>query len=650
MESDSTLLEKLSTLPVRPGVYLFRDRNAAVLYIGKAKSLRSRVRSYFQDGNSDERMYLPALVSLVADVETFVTKSEKEAAILENSLVKEHQPRFNVKLRDDKEFLTLRIDPTGQWPRLELVRRPKSDGAHYFGPYHSASSARRTLHVVEKHFRLRTCSDRELESRKRPCLQYQIRRCPGPCVLSVDREEYSAQIDAVELFLDGRHDELTRELGARMTRARDTFEYELAATYRDQLAAIESIRQKQSVVSVTDLDQDVVGLYREGDLIEIATLNVRAGRVVEAQSFSNPRVQLSDDEIIASYLREQYADDGAGAVIPDEILLPTRPEGAAGIAEWLTELRLGRLRRGRTRSARKVRLVFPERGKKLSLLDLAQQNARHSFDEKRRRTHDVDARLRRLGETLRLPTVPRLIECTDISHLGGEDTVGSLVALYDGVPDKKRYRTFRLKGVSGGDDYAAMYEVLTRRFRRGKDRKSGEEWELPDLFLVDGGRGQLAVAETAARDLGLFDLPIAGLAKERDTRAGQALTDRVYLPGQKNPIVLAPNSPELFLLALVRDEAHRFANRGRSRAGKARRWVSELDRVPGIGPKTKRVLVDAFGKLANVLSATDEQILGLPGITRRHLAALRALATSPEENSGEGASGEASQRATELAG
>jgi excinuclease ABC subunit C len=636
MDSDTPLEDKLSTLPVKPGVYLFRGAGGQVLYIGKAKSLRSRVRSYFQPGSSDERMYLPALVGQVEDVETFVTASEKEAAILENSLIKEYQPRFNVKLRDDKEFLSLRLDPDADWPRLELVRRPKGDGAHYFGPYHSASNARRTLHLVEKHFRLRTCTDRELRSRKRPCLQYQIRRCPGPCVMAVDRVEYARQIDAVELFLEGRHDELTRELSQRMGSARDGFEYELAATYRDQLAAVESIRQKQSVVSVSDLDQDVVGLYREGDLIEIATLNVRAGRVVEAQSFSNPRVQLADDEIIAAYLREQYADDGARAVIPDEVVLPCQPEGALGIAEWLTELRAGRTRGARARAPRKVRLLFPERGKKLSLLELAVANARHSFEEKRRRTHDVDERLRRLGETLRLPTVPRLIECTDISHLGGKDTVGSLVALYDGVPDRKRYRTFRLKSVSGGDDYAAMYEVLTRRFRRGKDAQGGEDWELPDLFLVDGGRGQLAVALAAARDLGLFELPIAGLAKERETAAGRALTDRVYLPGQKNPIALEPNSPELFLLALARDEAHRFANRGRKRSANAHRWVSELDNVPGIGPKTKQALLQAFGSYANVLRASDGEILALRGVTRRHLRALRSAGDLVKgESSGE---------------
>jgi excinuclease ABC subunit C len=636
MDEQTALEHKLATLPVRPGVYLFRDADGAVLYIGKAKSLRSRVRSYFQSSNSDERLYLPALVSQVHDVETIVTATEKEAAILENSLVKERQPRFNVKLRDDKEFLTLRLDPTSTWPKLELVRRAKTDGARYFGPYHSATSARRTLHLVEKHFRLRTCSDREMKNRKRPCLQYQIQRCPGPCVMDVDNQEYARQVHAVGLFLDGRHDELSRELEQRMQSAKGEFEYELAATYRDQLFALQSIREKQSVVSVTDLDQDVVGLYREGDLIEIATLNLRAGRVIEASSFSKPRVQLSDDEIVAAYLREQYADDGAAALIPDEIVLPVRPEGADGIAEWLSDLRTARAERRGARVPRRVQLTFPERGKKLALLNLALENAAHSFAEKRRRQHDVEGRLERLGTILRLSAPPRHIECTDISHLGGEDTVGSLVVLTDGVPDRRRYRTFRLKAATEGDDYAAMYEVLSRRFRRGKEAEVGQDWELPDLFVVDGGRGQLAVALTAARDLGLFDLQIVGLAKERETVAGGKLTDRVYLPGQKNPIALRPNSPELFLLALARDEAHRFANRGRRRAGSSRRFSSELDRVVGIGPATKRALLTAFGSLENALGATDEEILALRGVHRGHLRALRSpsLAAAAEESSG----------------
>ncbi len=605
---------KLESLPPTPGCYIFRDRSGAALYIGKAKSLRARVRSYFQEGSRDTRAFIPLLVKKLGDLETLVTATEKEAAILENSLIKEQKPRYNVKLRDDKEYLTLRLSVGHPWPRLELGRRPTADGARYFGPYHSATAARRTLHLVEKHFQLRTCSDRELVGRTRPCLQYQIKRCPGPCVFQVDREAYEAQVRAVSLFLDGRHDELSRELETRMREASNRFDYELAARYRDQLEAVKSVREAQRVVSVTDLDQDVVGLYREADLVELGVLLVRRGRVVDAFSVSSTQADVGDDEVVAAFLRDYYGEGGAGATsIPDEILVPCLPEGADGVAEWLGE-----------RRERSTRLGRPERGPKKRLLELATENARHAFAEKRRAAEDVDQRLAELGQRLRLPTVPHRIECVDISHLGGEDTVGVVVCLRDGVPDKKSYRTYHLGGVPPGDDYAALRQLLERRFRRGAEALEGEEWELPDLFVVDGGRGQLGVALTAAGDLGLHELPIVGLAKERESLVGEKLVDRVYLPGQKNPIPVRPTSPELFFLARARDEAHRFSNRGRRQTGKKRTLASELDQVKGVGPKTRKALLGALGSVAAVREATDEQILAVPGLTRRQLAALRA--------------------------
>ncbi|HMJ15763.1 MAG TPA: excinuclease ABC subunit UvrC [Polyangiaceae bacterium] len=659
-----TVTQKLQGLAPGPGCYLFKDRHGEVLYVGKAKSLRARVRSYFQDSSGDSRAFIPFLRKSVGDLETIVTATEKEAAILENSLIKEYKPRFNVKLRDDKEYLNLRLSSEHAWPRLELVRRPEADKARYFGPYHSATAARRTLHLVEKHFQLRTCSDRELEMRKRPCLQYQIKRCPAPCVYDVDHAYYAQQVRAVSLFLDGRHDELSAELETRMRDASRKLEFELAAIYRDQLGAVHSVREQQRVVVVSDLDQDVVGLYREGDLVEISALYVRSGRVVEATSFSNPRVEVPDDEVVAAFLREHYGDSGPGdALIPDEILMPMLPEGADGVAEWLTEKRQIALKETKPRA--RCELIAPVRGSKRKLLDLAIENARHAFLEKRRAAEDIDERLARVQQKLRLPTLPRRIECCDISHLGGMDTVGSVVALENGTPYKKRYRTYNVRGVGEGDDYAAMYQVLARRFRRGKDAQerartasgvspadltTSEEtplpshaettlalavtetplpddagdWELPDLFVVDGGRGQLAIALTAARDLGLHDLCVVGLAKERETAIGDKLVDRVYLPNQKNPIPLRPNSPELFILARARDEAHRFANRGRKKVGKRRRIASELEAIPGVGPKTRKALLTTLGSLQGIREASDEQILAVPGVTKRQLAALRS--------------------------
>lgn len=671
--------DKLAALPARPGCYIFRDKQSRVLYVGKAKNLRSRVRSYFQASTSDTRAFIPALPRLIGDLDTVVTVSEKEAAILENSLIKEHRPRLNVKLRDDKEYLNLRLDPSVAWPRLELVRKPTPDGARYFGPYHSATAARRTLHLVEKHFQLRTCSDRELASRKRPCIQYQIKRCPAPCVYDVDREWYGEQVRAVDLFLSGRHDELTAELEEQMKQASRELKFEVAAIYRDQLDAVRKVREQQRVVVVSDGDQDVLGLYREGDLVELGVVYVRQGRVIEIASLSHARMELPDDEIVAAFLRDHYGEGGiASSHIPEEIVVPVLPDGADGVAEWLSDLRAEL--RGKKRA--RCQLVAPQRGSRKRLLEMAQEHARHAFDEKRRAAEDIDERLARLQQRLRLPVLPRRIECCDISHLGGRDTVGSVVALRDGVPDKRGYKSYHVRTAGEGDDYGALFEVLGRRFRRGLQARaaqaatspvagppqklpqsapaepsespeetvdesealdpSGEEtptyrageptrgWDLPDLFVVDGGRGQLGVALAAAQDLGLFDLPIVALAKEKESALGEKLVDRIYLPGQKNPIALRPNSPELFLLARARDEAHRFANRGRTKVGKKRRMTSRLDDIPGIGPRTRQALLRGLGTVEGVLAASDEAILAVPGVNRRHLAALRAhFTTSP---------------------
>ncbi|MBX3226856.1 MAG: excinuclease ABC subunit UvrC [Labilithrix sp.] len=675
--------EKLDALPVQSGVYLFKDKKGAVVYVGKAKSLRSRVRSYFQDGNTDNRYFIPLLQRAVGDLETIVTGSEKEAAILENNLIKEHRPRWNVKLRDDKDYISLKLDPKDEWARLWVVRRPSfspKETARYFGPYHSATAARRTLHLVNKHFQLRTCTDTEMRARKRPCLQHQIKRCPAPCVLEVDRSWYDEQVRAVAMFLDGRHDELSRELDQRMTDAARAMRFELAAVYRDQLAAIEKVREEQRVVSVDDVDRDVLGLHREGDLVELALLHIRHGRLADLCTFSIKNAEVPNEEVVAAFLAQHYAasevaDEGnlgsidaatraarrsrrmpdqAGAApaadialpIPDEIIVPVLPDAATGTAEWLSE-----------RAKHKVALLQPQRGPRVDLLRLANENAAHAFNEKRRASDDVQERLTQLKERLRLPTVPRRIECCDISHLAGKDTVGAVVAMLDGEPDKKRYRTFTVKGGAGaegaskavdgaptpgsveedidgmpvhvaGDDYRAMYEVLARRFRRGlKKQEEGEgaeqEWDLPDLFVVDGGRGQLAVALAAARDLGLHELPIVALAKEKESVMGDTLVDRVYLPGQKNPIPLKSHSASMFFLARARDEAHRFSNRARERLGKKKRMRSALDDVAGIGPRTKQALLMHLGSLKAIKAATDDAILAVPGVTRRHLKALR---------------------------
>jgi excinuclease ABC subunit C len=679
------VVQKLEALPAQSGVYLFKDKKGAVVYVGKAKSLRSRVRSYFQDASSDARAFIPILQRTIGDLETIVTANEKEATILENNLIKEHRPRYNVKLRDDKDFITLRLDrpapeassPEGasNWPRLEIVRRPTPDSerTRYFGPYHSATAARRTLHLVNKHFQLRTCSDLEFASRRRPCLQHQIKRCPAPCVLPVDRGFYGEQVEAVAKFLEGRHDELSRELDAKMKDAARSMRFELAAVYRDQLRAIEKVREEQRVVTIDDVDRDVMGFYREGELVELSLLHVRSGKLADVGTYSIKQTEIPDEEIVAAFLAQHYGASlakpstrfrpGSGeagdlpsgeggeageapappVLVPDEVILPREPEGIAGIAEWLSD-----------RAGHKVALLLPKRGHRVDLLAMANDNARHSFAEKKRQGDDIQERLRDLQERLRLPAVPRRIECCDISHLGGGDTVGAIVAMADGELDKKRYRTFNVRNEVGSrgpelnDDYGSMYEVLARRFRRalqaealpdtvsqafgagapndkpGADPDSDSPWEAPDLFVVDGGRGQLAVALAAAHDLGLHDLPIVALAKERENLLGETLLDRVYLPGQKNPIPLKSSTTSLFLLARLRDEAHRFSNRARMRIGKKRRFRSPLDDVKGLGQSAKKALLEKVGNLAAIRAADDATLLAVPGVTTRHVKALRA--------------------------
>jgi excinuclease ABC subunit C len=441
MSLNDLVQRKLETLPPQPGVYVFYGKQRVVLYVGKARSLRSRVRSYFQPGTSDARAFVARLDQELIDLETFVTGSEKEAALLENQLIKAHQPRYNVKLKDDKDFLSLRINPAAPWPRIDVVRRPRKDGASYYGPYHSATAARQTLRLVNRHFQLRTCTDAELARRVRPCLQYQIKRCPAPCVLPVPREAYLEQVRDVGLFLSGRHDELVKHLERRMGEASRALDFEQAAVFRDQLRAVSRVQEEQRVTSVSGVDQDIVGLHRVADQAEVALLRIREGKLVNVRTFGLRDVSLPDDELLASFVSEFYSMDSAE--YPDELLLPAAVEAMDGLAEVLSERRGSR-----------VKVLLPQRGPRVRLLEMARENAQHAFTEKQRADQDVEQRLLAVQQKLRLPTLPRRIECIDISHSGGEDTVAAVVALLDGQPDRARYRSFHLQTVSGGDDYA----------------------------------------------------------------------------------------------------------------------------------------------------------------------------------------------------
>jgi excinuclease ABC subunit C len=619
--------EMLDRLPTEPGVYLMKDKKGRVLYVGKAASLRARVRSYFTRGG-DGRAFIALLDRLLGDIETVVTNNEKEALLLENNLIKQHQPRFNVKLVDDKNFLVLRLDVKQRYPRLEVRRKLGQDGAKYFGPYHSATSCRATLAVVNRHFKLRTCTDHVMRSRRRPCLQYQIKRCDAPCVFPVPPEDYQGQVQDVSLFLEGKDRELLERLQARMKQAAQATEYEIAGALRDQIQALQKTLEDQRVVSAELRDQDVVGLYREGPAVEIIVLSIRNGKLMGRRNFSFGGQEFPSDEVVSSFVSLYY---DLGSYLPDEVLLPIAIEDAAIKSEWLSEKR-----------GKKIEVLTPQRGTRRRLVELADKNAASSFVTRRNKAEDTELALSRLQQRLSLKKPPQRIECFDISHLQGALTVASMAVFLDGEPAKGEYRTFKIKSASN-DDFASMYEVLSRRFRRSKTAEPNAEragWAVPDLLVIDGGKGQLGTALAALRDAGIDTgaqgIDVVGLAKEAEDVGGQKQPDRVFLARAKDPIKLKSNSAELFLLARVRDEAHRFAVAFHRKLRRGRTLRSTLDDVPGIGDRRKRELLKHFGSLKKVREASIEELARAPGMTlkaaeavQRYLAGTAAPGAAP---------------------
>jgi len=602
--------EKLAALPTEPGVYLMKDARGEVIYVGKAANLRSRVRSYFQDRTGDSRAFIPLLDRILGDIEVVLVGTEKEALLLENELIKKHQPRFNVKLRDDKNFICLRIDATHPYPRLEVVRRFKRDGARYFGPYASAASIRESMRIINRFFGLRTCSDHVLETRKRPCLLYQIGRCPAPCVLPIPPEQYRRSVEEVLLFLEGRADELTEALRARMRSAASGLRFEEAARVRDQLYAIERSLERQKIAHTEPVDQDVFGLYREGDRLLFYALYVRRGRITGGQAFPLSGQEFPTEELLPSFVNLYYDNDN---VVPKEVLLPLGAEEAAleAMADLLTEKR-----------GDKVRVLVPRRGDKLELVQMAARNAEAAFQDRKRSKEEVDAILEKLRDRLHLGRVPRRIECYDISHFQGATIVASQVATTDGELDKARYRRFRIKSVTSQDDFASMYEVISRRLRRGI-----KEEDLPDLIVIDGGKGQLASASAAMKDLGVEKLDVVGLAKSREVEVEAPLVEgsardapaerspeRVFLVGKRDPVVLPQNSAELFMLTRLRDEAHRFAITYQQKLMRRRNFRSVLEDIPGVGEGRKKALLRHFGSLKRVRAAAIEELAAVEGV------------------------------------
>lgn len=593
--------EKLTNLPSRPGVYLMRDGAGKVIYVGKAKDLRARVRSYFN--RNDGRSQIEFLVRRVENLDTLVTSNDKEALILENNLIKQYKPRYNIRLKDDKSYLSIKVTTKDAWPRIFTTRKIVKDGSRYFGPFSSAVAARETVDIIEKHFLLRNCTDHNFKNRSRPCLQYEIKRCLAPCVLAVDPEEYRQQVRQASLFIEGRQHELLAELRQRMAAKAETMEFESAAKIRDQIQAVEKTLEKQRMVSHWGADQDIFGLYREGGYIEAQVLFVRQGKLTGTQAYALEDLDFSDEEIMGSLLTQFYQGQ---RFMPDEILLPVELEDRDPRAEYLSE-----------RKGKNVSIHVPQKGDKRKLVEMAQENARQSFTERHDQEKAREKMLQELQEQLRLKRYPQRIECFDISMIHGAYAVGSQVTFIGGEPDKVQYRHYRIRTIDpsgGGDDFGMMLEVLKRRFTRGK-----REEEMPNLVVVDGGRGQLAMALAAMREVGVEGIDVVGLAKMRVQSAPRSAEierseERVFLPGQSNPVTLRRNSNALFLLQRVRDEAHRFAITHHKKLRSKQTLSSALDRIPGIGAARRRALLRAFGSVKGVEQASVDELMQVSGM------------------------------------
>lgn len=589
--------EKIDHLPANAGVYLFKDRKGTILYVGKAGNIRHRVSSYFQKPTGKDSKTL-ALLEKVADIETIVTDTEKEAFILENNLIKAHRPRYNIKLRDDKNYPCLKLSMEDEFPTLSIVRRIRKDRSVYFGPYPSSTSLKETLKLIRRLFPLRTCHDTKFSNRLRPCINYEMGRCLGPCCGKIDPMQYREIVHQVRMFLEGKNKDLIESLKKKMEEESEQLHFEKAAKIRDQIEYIEHVIEKQKMVSRDFLDQDVIGFHRQDHTIIIHPLFVRGGKLLGGEGFIFASSELPDEEILSSFLHQYYRE---GKFIPEQILLPKDIPEQPFLEKWLTEMK-----------GKKVKVLIPVRGDKKHLLQMASENAEKSFLAKSGFEADQEGLLQSLKEKLHLTRLPRRIEAFDISNFQGSHAVGSMVTFEDGEPAKGKYRHFRIKTIKGADDYGMMYEVLLRRFRKGV-----EEGDLPDLVLLDGGRGQLNVAREVMKDLKIREVDLISLAKERtrgEPRPSRFVKteEKVFHPQYKEPILLGKPSPLLRFLDRIRDEAHRFAIRYYKKVRSRETIKSELGEIPGVGKVRQKELLKYFGSVEKIKEATEEELDRIP--------------------------------------
>lgn len=600
------LKDRVKEFPTQPGIYLMKSIADKIIYVGKAKNLRNRVRSYFNE-SSDHSTKTKVLVRHIHEVEYILTKTEVEAFLLEASLIKKHRPKYNIRLKDDKTYPYIKISWADEYPRLYLARKVRKDGGLYFGPYTSGGAVHETIRFLNRTFQIRDCTDAVMKSRTRPCMTHQIGRCTAPCVALISKEDYREDLESARAFLRGQDKKLVKTMNQKMLEASNEEKFEMAARYRDSISAIKAILEKQAVINAgRDDDQDAIGYYGDdrGTLVE--TLHIRQGRVLGTRAHYLPMLDSSDQtedprEWMVSFLNQYYEDN----IIPDQILLPFE------IGTDLTKL-LEAVLNERSGGKTVVRFATDEKGR--SLVDMATQNAKSHFEKHVTKSEEKKRGLEEIQERLGLSDLPGRIECYDISTFQGSETVASQVVFEDGVPAKEHYRRYKIKTVEGINDFASMHEVLSRRFAH-------TELEKPDLIVVDGGKGQLSVAMKVLEELGLSHLPLVGLAKARTqsdfTMAEVAATEeRFFLPGRSNPVVFKPNTEAFHILVGIRDEAHRFAITYHRHLREATSLESELDLVVGLGEKRKKDLLKKFPDVDAIRAASVEDLSSVRGFNR----------------------------------
>jgi excinuclease ABC subunit C len=591
------LAPQLKTVPTNPGVYLFKNEQGNVLYVGKAANLSNRVRSYFME-HKNLPSKIQRLMSKISDLEFIVTNSEQEALILECSLIKKYRPRYNVRLKDDKTFPYLKINITEDWPGVYVTRRFQKDGARYFGPFASAGSVRKTLRLIKKIFPFRSCTKTITGRDKKPCLEYHIHRCLGPCIGAVTREEYHEMINQVIQFLEGKQELVLRQLNQKMMEASHRFQFEKAALLRDQIRAIEKMIEAQKIAVTLKGEQDVIALAQDKGLACVEIFFIRNNKLVGHDHFIMENIyDETPNEIITSFVKQYYA---SASYIPPLILLRNTVNESATLTEWLKGQR-----------GNSVKLQVPERGAKKQLMNMTIENANKELQLAKAREMNLEtitSSLQQLKDKLCLPRIPLRIECYDISDIQGALAVGSMIVLEKGMPKPTHYRRFKIKTITGADDYAMIQEVLRRRFRRtvsitGKENEplsQKDSWAIiPDLILIDGGKGQLNAAVNAIRELEVHSVPVASIAKENED---------VFIPGRSEPLDIPKDSPALHTLQRARDEAHRFAVSYHQKLRRKKGIASLLDNIPGIGPKRKKALIIKFRSVKGIKEASLEEL------------------------------------------